>query len=406
MRKTSMEVVKINPLPRIFPMILIAAMCVATGMAGWGTGTGRAWGRTLRVGDHQEYRTPAAALAAAEAGDTILVEPKSDGTPWRNVTLLVRTPRLSIRGVIPEASAAEKNMLADRSAEQSLPDDAALEALLPKTGVVFDGTGVEYSGRGSVPRAIIQFDPEADGCSLEGFILTGARNKSCNGAGVRINQASDVTIRGCIIRNCDMGIMSNGEVDRETGARQLIERCVITDNGNLADPGYNHNLYLGGTSVTVRRCEIARSVAGHNVKSRVHHNVIEECYIHDSANRELDLVDAAGNTDIPGSNSILRNNRIEKSPDCTGNRSVIHFGRDGSADHDGTLHLIGNTIRTPFISPVVDLSAGRGVVLENNTLDDAGAGQRGVICNTKESTMTITEHHNRLPPRFTLRTGM
>ncbi len=35
---------------------------------------------------------------------------------------------------------------------------------------------------------------------------------------------------------------------------------------------------------------------------------------------------------------------------------MIHFGADGNAQHKGTLWLVNNTIVTPFVSPVVDLS--------------------------------------------------
>lgn len=79
--------------------------------------------------------------------------------------------------------------------------------------------------------------------------MSGAHNKSQNGAGVRINQANHVTIRNCNIHHNDAGIMSNGDVNTGTGLNQRIEYCAIHHNGDLARPGWNHNLYLGGTSV-------------------------------------------------------------------------------------------------------------------------------------------------------------
>ena len=165
----------------------------------------------------------------------------------------------------------------------------------------------------------------------------------------------------------DMGIMSNGQVKAGTGARQLIEGCAISKNGDAADPGYNHNLYLGGTSVTVRACDISASLTGHNLKSRAHQNWIEYNFIHDSANRELDLVDEAANTDQADSDTLLLGNVIRKSPAMTGNKTVIHFGQDGKADHTGTLTLVHNTITTPYQSPVVDLSSpGARLALFNN----------------------------------------
>jgi len=329
---------------------------------------------TLEVGDGKPFQRIEDAVAQAKSGDEIVVHPKNDGSPYRQPALQIRTATLTIR-------------TAD-----------------PKKPVVLDGEGYNYSGAGSVPRAIFQFNPGADGCTLDGFTLINAHGSSNNGAGVRITQANDVTIRNCIIRNNDMGIMSDGSVARQTGARQLIEKCVITDNGTQREPGQNHNLYLGGTSVTLKNCEVARSLTGHNVKSRAHLNYIIDCHIHDSNNREFDLVDAAGNTDVPGSDSFLINNVIEKDPKCTGNKAVLHFGRDGNAAHNGTVWFIGNTIRTPFISPVVDISSGNGAVFIDNVIDDTGARQRGVLVHLPGEKMTVSGKGNTIPERFIVQT--
>lgn len=197
--------------------------------------------------------------------------------------------------------------------------------------------------------------------------------------------------------------MSNGEVAKESGARQLIKHCTIRDNGTKSDPGYNHNLYLGGTSVTVQNCNIFGAVTGNNLKSRAHRNFIVDNCIHDSANREIDLVDEAGNTDIPGSDSFLIGNVITKAPRCIGNKSVIHFGRDGKAAHNGTVWLVGNIIQTPFISPVVDISSGKGAVFVNNVIADAGAGQKGVLVKRSSPDMTVSGQGNDIPQRFVVR---
>ncbi len=131
--------------------------------------------------------------------------------------------------------------------------------------------------RADTPRAIVQFEPGAGGCVLEGFELTNARNRSSNGAGVRINQANDVVVR----------------------------RCDIHHNGSQRRAGFNHNLYLGGTSVRVTAFEIYALTTGHNYKSRAHYNWVETSFIHDSANGEFDIVDGAGNTDSSGSHAVL-----------------------------------------------------------------------------------------------------
>ena len=77
--------------------------------------------------------------------------------------------------------------------------------------------------------------------------------------------------------------------------------------------------------------------------------------MHHSANREFDLVDAA-ETARPQSDAVLLGNIIVKDPKCSGNHTTIHFGQDGGKPHNGTLYLAFNTVVTPFISPVVELS--------------------------------------------------
>ncbi len=307
-----------------------------------------AWARAaeLAVGPQQPYARIADALAQAQPGDVIAIHPLPGAAPYAQVALNITRPRLTLKAAGGR--------------------------------VVLSGRGGDQGGRGAAPRAIVQFSPGADGGVLEGFELTGAHNSSHNGAGVRINQANDVTIRDCVIHHNDMGIMSNGDGTPRTGLRQLIENCLIHANGDPAEPGYNHNLYLGGTSVTLVGCEVYGSLTGHNVKSRAHLTAVLACYIHDSANREFDLVDAQGDTTASGSDAVLAGNLIVKARDCTGNRGVIHFGQDGGKEHDGTLYLLHNTIVTPFIAPVVALSSAKArTQLFNNIVWDGGARQRG-----------------------------
>lgn len=298
----------------------------------------------LAVGPGQAHATIPEALAKAQPGDTILVHRLDGNKPYEAVAVMVRKDRITIKAAGPGP-------------------------------VTLSGKGFDYSGAGPVPRAIFQFDPQASGCTLEGFELTGAHNDSHNGAGVRINQADGVTVRNCEIHGCDMGIMSNGD-GAQAGADQRIEGCLIHSNGSTKEPGQNHNLYLGGNSVTLTACEVHSSLTGHNVKSRAHLTRVLYCYVHDSANREFDLVDAKGDTTSAGSDAVLLGNVIVKDPRCSGNHAVIHFGQDGGNEHNGALYVVHNTIVTPFISPVVDLSAaGAGAKFINNILWDGGSGQ-------------------------------
>ena len=206
-----------------------------------------------------------------------------------------------------------------------------------------------------------------------------------------------MTIRNCDIHDNDMGIMSNGDGTLATGIDQWIESCSVHHNGSLEEPGYNHNFYLGGTSVTIRFCDVHHSLTGHNVKSRAHYTRVEYSFIHDSANREFDLVDAA-DTERPGSDALLMGCIIAKDPDCQGNRGVIHFGQDGGKSHDGTLHLVHNSIVTPFIAPVVDISSPSArAQLLGNIVCDGGVRQHGqvvVAARAGASTQNLTGRSN------------
>lgn len=330
----------------------------------------------LAVGPHQPFAQIADALARAQPGDVISVHPLPNAAPYVQVALNIARPRITLQ------SAGGR--------------------------VVLSGQGGDQSGRGAAPRAIVQFSPGAGGGVLAGFELTGAHNGSHNGAGVRINQANDVSIRDCVIHHNDMGIMSNGDGTPRTANHQRIENCLIHANGDAAEPGYNHNLYLGGTSVTLQGCEVHSSLTGHNVKSRAHRTTISACYIHDSANRELDLVDAQGDTTAPDSDAVLAGNLIIKARNCSGNRGVIHFGQDGGREHDGTLYLVHNTIVTPFVSPVIVLSSGQArAQLYNNIIWDGGARQRGQqIVNAAKQTDAVHGACNLVGSNFSEVSGL
>jgi hypothetical protein len=306
---------------------------------------------TLEVGPGKPFTRIEEANAKAQPGDVILVYPRGDGRPYEQAAVYVRQPNLTFRAV-------------------------------PARGtrwVTISGEGFDYSGDGGTPRAIFQFNRGTDHCTLEGFELTAGRNASHNGAGVRINQANHVLVRNCAIHDNDMGIMSNGDRTASAAVNQRIEYCRIYHNGHLANSGYSHNLYLGGTSVILRFCEVSASLSGSNVKSRAHHTRVEYCYVHHSSNREFDLVDD-DDTARPQSHAVLLGNVIVKDPQCAGNHAVIHFGQDGGREHDGTLYLAFNTIVTPFIAPVVDLSAPKAkTALLGNLVSDGGERQNNQV---------------------------
>lgn len=282
--------------------------------------------RTLSVGPGKQYSNISAAVAAAQPGDRVDIYQSRDD--YRGEHVLVKTPDLTIAGVGAKP-------------------------------VTVDGAGFDFSGVGSVPRAIFQFNPSSSGCRLVNLELEGAHNKEGNGAGVRINQARNVTVEGCRIHGCDMGIMSNGKNgDPHAAENQLFDHCEVWSNGSQVSKGYSHNLYLGGTSAVVRFCKVHDSVVGHNIKSRCHLTTVAYSWIYHASDREFDLVDA-WDTERPGSDAILIGDVIEKNPNCTGNRGVIHYGIE-HGKHNGALILKNDTIITYFKTPIIDVNSASG----------------------------------------------
>ena len=325
--------------------------------------------RVFDVGFEFEYGRIEDALAAANAGDTILVHQLPDGAAYEKVAVLVRKPGITIKA----------------SANASAP-------------VKISGKGFDYSGVGPVPRAVFQFDPEAAGCILDGFEIFGARNASGNGAGVRINGANNVTVRNCEIHGCDMGVMSGGDLvapHKRTGINQMYERLNVHHNGSPLADGYSHNFYLGGWNATIRLCEVHHSVSGHNVKSRNAVILIEDSYIHDSANREIDIVDSQEPV-YRDNDAHINRCLIIKDSNCAGNRAVIHFGQDMGGKRNGILYIDESAIVTPFIAPVVHLSsAGARTAISKTTLWDGGAGTLGqtIILATDGADLERTLSH-------------
>ena len=307
-----------------------------------------AFSHVLKVGPGRPFNSIANAVAAARPGDVIKVWPLGGDRAYRRTAVEVTTSGLTI------------------------------ESGIRGKFVKINGAGFNYSGRGAVPRAIFQFNPGANHCVLRGFALYGAHNHSFNGAGVRMNAANNVLVSHCYIHGNDMGIMSNGDLRHGTGADQRIEFCHITRNGSHKDPGYNHNLYLGGTSALIRGCNISHALTGHDIKSRCHITWIEYCYVHGSNNREFDLVDDKVNTAAPGSDAVILGCVISKGRG-NGNHQVIHFGQDGGGAHNGTLFVIHNTIRTPWPGPVFVMSASGAHI---SCCDNKIIGPRGRVSLT------------------------
>lgn len=203
---------------------------------------------------------------------------------------------------------------------------------------VFDATGLDLSGSGSVPRAIFQFN-NASYWVLEHLELTHAANGSNNGAGFRVTAGGhDLTVRDCSIHDNQDGAMSDGP------STITIESSDIFHNG--ANDGQSHNLYLQGDVVRLVGNHIHDSVGGQNVKLRTRYVEIIANVIENAGNYEIDLIQGPY-TSMPNANAVLIGNLIVRAPSSGNNYQTILFGTDNPNDttpsRNGALYALGNT---------------------------------------------------------------
>jgi hypothetical protein len=235
-----------------------------------------------------------------------------------------------------------------------------------ETRPVFDGEGIDTSGRGPIPRAIFQI--EGAHIIIERLEFRNARNNH-NAAGIRLLASTNAVIRDCKITQCDMGIFGD---DKETA---LIEKCEVAFNGTEKFNGYSHNFYMHGNRVVVRGCHIHNATFGQNFKSRAHYNELWFNWIADSNQGEVGFVDARGTTDKPHSNALMVGNIVVSKEGRTGNTmKFIDFGSDGGNARIGTLFLFHNTFVAGDrkIKFLMFSSPGVSAVVERNIFSGGG----------------------------------
>lgn len=203
---------------------------------------------------------------------------------------------------------------------------------------VFDATGKDVSGSGSVPRAIFQWT-NASYWQVSHLELTKAANASNNGSGFRLTAgAHDVTFT-------DMSIHDNQDGAQSDGPSVItIENSEIYANG--ANDGQSHNLYLQGDVVRLIGNHIHDSRGGQNIKLRTRYIEIIGNYVENAGNYEVDLIQSA-NTAMPNANAVLIGNVFLRASSADNNSQTILFGTDNANDpagsRNGALYAIGNT---------------------------------------------------------------
>ena len=202
---------------------------------------------------------------------------------------------------------------------------------------IFDATGLDLSGAGSVPRAIFQFTGGSHWV-VQHLELENASNSSLNGAAFRLTAgALDVLIQDVSVHDCQDGFMSDG------AATLTVRDSEVFHNG--AGDGYSHNFYVQGQSIVLIGNHIHDSVGGQNVKVRSHDALIAYNLIENAGNYEIDLIQNPPQTDAANANAILIGNVIVRPSMADNNSQVIVWGSDNPSvtGRNGSLFAVNNT---------------------------------------------------------------
>lgn len=183
-------------------------------------------------------------------------------------------------------------------------------------GTVSNPTVLRYTG--DIPNGkgiwIFETAGTCDNPYVENITFDGAQVSDANGgngAGIRM-QASNLTVKNCIFKNCQNGILEGGSY---SGSNVTIENSEFINNGyqgtNVTFLGYEHHIYISAQTDTllVRNCYFhdPRGEAN-SLKTRALRNYILYNYIDEGAGNgswELNLaqgglVVATGNVIIQG----------------------------------------------------------------------------------------------------------
>jgi hypothetical protein len=289
----------------------------------------------LRVGPGEAYATIGAAAAAATDGATIEIQA---GTYHEEVVW--PQSGLTIRGIGGRP--------------------------------VVDMTGLPLTRQGGKGIFIV----DGANVTLENLEFVGAAVPDGNGAGIRWQGGGQLTVRSCVFRDNENGILGGNHADNVA----LIELNEFVGNGR-GDFGYTHNLYINEIDTLTFRGNWSHALvagspdSGHLFKSRARRNFVLYNRLTaegSPSSYELQLPE--------GGEAVVLGNVIEQGA-MGPNRTVVSIGGDGmqwASPHVVFVHntVVNHDTRGTFLSataPIVldvvnNLFVGPGELLTGGTL--------------------------------------
>ncbi len=158
-----------------------------------------------------------------------------------------------------------------------------------------------------------------------------------NGAGIR-QEGSDLYVSHCIFNSNEMGILQGGTIPNCT---IKIEFCKFSNNGSLANQGYQHNIYINHIDSLIFQYNYTYDAIaqGHELKSRADNNFILYNKIANYTSED------SRNIDLPnGGTAVIMGNIIVQGPNSA-NTNIIGYGLEGNINKPPhNIWICNNTI--------------------------------------------------------------
>ena len=245
----------------------------------------------LTVGSGQQYTTIAAAVAAAQSGDTINVQ---SGT-YTNDFIIDNDKDLTLQAV---------------------------------------GGPVKLVATVSPPdgKAIITEGYRGAALTINGFDISGAKVADGNGAAIRY-EGGKLILNNVYIHDNQNGLLT---ANAPTGSI-AINNSEFAFNGT--GDGRTHNIYVGDVgTLSIDSSYIHDAKVGHEVKSRAENTIITNSRIFDNNST------ASYSIDLPnGGNATIQNNVIEQGPNSD-NGFIIAYGEEGKLHSGSAVTISQNEI--------------------------------------------------------------
>ncbi len=230
--------------------------------------------RTLQVGPQLSFKKPSEAIARAENGDTVLIQP---GTYYD--CAIVRQSNLTIAG---------------------------------------SGPGVVLTDTTCGGKAILVTNGR--NITIRNLTLQRARVPDGNGAGIRA-QGDDLTLDSVRLLNNQDGILA---ADAPNSTIRIVNSDI--EGNGVCNPSCAHGIYVNHIKLLdIEHSRFLDQHSGHNVKSRAVRTVLIDDTIEDGPNGTSSYL-----VDIPNGGGVLMQGcTLEKGPNAENHSTAVVIGEEG-----------------------------------------------------------------------------